>query len=816
MTGAGAWRALALLVALAAPPAALARQFDPDPDAPHREACVRQGLTDAECNGRRIWYNATGGNERFYTYTFPQRIGVQVDWYRVLGSKGREGRFHAWGIINDPSCCQPGVGSCPAKSLEETFGFDYCPGDDELLKAVRTGQKYEDPACRLRDPPPDPDDPHTRNGALDQRQSACDLRFGTSTGALGFRKFPNPRFDAERWARLGGWEELVKPISERTRVPSDRRVTRLHDASIEPPFLIGTTCGSCHIAFDPLRPPGDPREPAWENIKGLVGNQYSRMAELLASGMHPSTLEWQMFAHVRPGVMDTSAIPHDHVNNPGTVNAIINSDQRLTQTGRAITKWRKVASCRGEEADGRCWCEPGRRGKCWLKSTRTDDRVHVLLKGGEDSIGAIEAMQRVFINIGSCAEQCWVNHLADLRQLVPGERGFGQTPMSIAQCRRDCPNFRAIEDRMPQLAAFVFSAEGDATDLHAARNYSRAALVADLEREFGTGAVARGTRLFARHCAGCHSSLPSNRRTRFTEMLLPPPDFHLPDASHPRRMRRDFMSGDRTVAASAVGTFRCRALHSNHMQGHIYEEYAPHEVHEREPVADLAEPTEGGRGYYRVPSLLNVWATAPFMHNNAIGPEVCGAPGASRPRYVDANGKLLAQQPECSRFDPSVEGRFALFKRSAWELLNPRERGRKSTFIDHDIELDLRIRRWHEGEERPRLGFLMEVRKEFEVHSGFLASFRHKDLANDLYDAFDDPLRVIGAGKALILPQLLSAGLDLAKAPERFVEVMLQRRELLRGHYRGCKEDIENEGHTFGSHLSDEEKRALVAFLATL
>ena len=40
--------------------------------------------------------------------------------------------------------------------------------------------------------------------ASDQRQSACDLAFGTSTGALGFRKFPNPRFDAEKWRKING------------------------------------------------------------------------------------------------------------------------------------------------------------------------------------------------------------------------------------------------------------------------------------------------------------------------------------------------------------------------------------------------------------------------------------------------------------------------------------------------------------------------------------------------------------------------------------------------------------------------------------
>ena len=48
---------------------------------------------------------------------------------------------------------------CPAKSLEETYGFDWCPGDDELLKFV--GQPgYRDPACDFKDAPLDASNPH--------------------------------------------------------------------------------------------------------------------------------------------------------------------------------------------------------------------------------------------------------------------------------------------------------------------------------------------------------------------------------------------------------------------------------------------------------------------------------------------------------------------------------------------------------------------------------------------------------------------------------------------------------------------------------
>ena len=137
-----------------------------------------EGLSPEARAGREIWYKATAGNDRFHTYVFQQRIGVLIDWFRVLASEEREDRFAAWGLINDPDCCKPGAPGCPAKSLEETFGFDWCPGDDELLAKV--GKRgYRDPACDFKESPIASDDPH---GPQDQRQSSCDLKFGTSTG----------------------------------------------------------------------------------------------------------------------------------------------------------------------------------------------------------------------------------------------------------------------------------------------------------------------------------------------------------------------------------------------------------------------------------------------------------------------------------------------------------------------------------------------------------------------------------------------------------------------------------------------------------
>src|SRR5262249_47535036 len=154
--------------------------------------------------------------------------------------------FQGWGAIPDPDCCVPGSPNCPAKSLDETYGFQWCPGDDELLKFVgREG--YRDPACDFRDAPFNMSTPH---GAKDQRQSACDLRLSPRPGVPGLPNSPTPLFEGALWENPNGG-----PPSGNTPPPSpraapatpDARVNRLFDGSIEPPFRIGMACGACHI-----------------------------------------------------------------------------------------------------------------------------------------------------------------------------------------------------------------------------------------------------------------------------------------------------------------------------------------------------------------------------------------------------------------------------------------------------------------------------------------------------------------------------------------------------------------------------------------
>lgn len=815
-------------------------------------------LTPSVQAGREIWYKATGGNGRFHTYVYQQRIGVWIDWFRVLRSDRRAERFKIWGLMNDPGCCTPGSDGCPAQSYEDTYGFDYCPGDEELLNFVGEAG-YRDPACDMQHADVLSASFPTVHAA-DQRQSSCDLAFGTSTGAMGLRKFPNPRFDAQKWRELndgdlGTWEGYGRLFTKDNGDPEidalGYEVRQLEDASIEPPFHIGMACGACHIAFDPLNPPENPAAPQWQNLLGLIGNQYTRMSEIMASGMPENTLEWQMFSHSRPGTVDTSAVPNDQVNNPGTMNALINLAQRPAHFEHDVLKWRDVTSCTADRlADGTCWCEPERDEKCWLHSNEREP-VHQILKGGEDSIGLPEAVQRVYINIGSCSEQCWVNHLTDLRQLDPYQRNYGQTPMDIGQCRRDCPNFRAIEDRLGNIADYLLSTKAQSTPLFRARGLdSRSDLIEQLENEFGAS-VTRGKEIFADNCARCHSFVPEPEPKEGAPHFNVVADAATFKSADPYAMdaasgrRANWIGNDEITPASEVGTYRCRSLHSNHVEGHVWQEYGSETYRGRPAEQNLGDPADGGRGSYRNISLVDSWAHAPFMHNNAMGPEICGKPGTthwegqridfySSPyvAYTDQNnnGQLddneqftpLTDPPKCWAYDPSVEGRFKLFKASVDSLLNAAERTPKVTMLNQDVVLDIGPK--VQDDDNPRRLVNVRVMLPRGTSAGMFGSFQHKKLFSALVQSRTEPERLKENLRAGPRPESVDEDAQLLadlrnnvlRNPGQIYNLAKEVGDTLLQLYSTCTAKAENNGHDFGQALSPKDKDALTAFLATL
>jgi hypothetical protein len=213
------------------------------------------------------------------------------------------------------------------------------------------------------------------------------------------------------------------------------------------------------------------------------------------------------------------------------------------------------------------------------------------------------------------------------------------------------------------------------------------------------------------------------------------------------------------------------------------------------------------------------------MHNNAIGPEVCGSPTNPahelyRSPYVLPDSiKPMPNPPPCWKFDASVEGRYRLYKASMEELLNPNSRLPKITMISDAVIIDGPV---FPGEER---GFSLQI--PAGVPAAIVGNLRHKELVADLVLAKVDAQRLRqkyqsrGAEVDKIVSELQEIlkqlTIGLARDPNSVVaEVGRDHLPFIQRMYSNSTADVENTGHTFGQSLSAQDKKALVAFLATL
>jgi hypothetical protein len=114
-----------------------------------------------------------------------------------------------------------------------------------------------------------------------------------------------------------------------------------------------------------------------------------------------------------------------------------------------------------------------------------------VLKDGSDSVGALGALNRVFINIGTFSEE-WLLHF---NALVGGRR---VSPIAIADARKNSAYFQATEAQTLDIARFFLKSTA-AHHLKDAPGGDR--FLSKDEQQLTRGKVA-----FAENCARCHSS----------------------------------------------------------------------------------------------------------------------------------------------------------------------------------------------------------------------------------------------------------------------------------------------------------------------
>ena len=395
---------------------------------------------------------------------------------------------------------------------------------------------------------------------------------------------------------------------------------------------------------------------------------------MLGSGLSPHRLEWQLIARARPGIVDTSALPMDFVSNPGTMNAIINFARRPLFEERVL-KWRKAAACAADADPAACWCEPGRDGQ-------------VLGAQPPDRAGAAHPQGRRGLRSATRRRSS-----ASTSTSAPAPSSAGST--TCPTCARPIPNSATTaRPRSTSASAAATAAPsapsrtGSATSRRSssarapptsgrrAASASPRDLEVALEAEFGAG-DREGQHDGSSSAGGRSSPRTAPAAIRARRSSPGPPTSPRPT----RATRRCASTGSATTRwrppprSAPTRPARCTRTTCRAGSGRS----TPRSTRTSgRPTRCCPEVMKGGgRGYYRNVSLLSVWAHAPFMHNNAIGPEICGKPAQPAldfyaSPYVDAEGRPLADAPDCWPFDPSVEGRYELYKASMQRAAEPR------------------------------------------------------------------------------------------------------------------------------------------------
>jgi hypothetical protein len=517
---------------------------------------------------------------------------------------------------------------------------------------------------------------------------------GQATGVIGLRRFPNPKFDKSKWS-------LDKYLQ--------------NPKNVEPPYLIGMSCGYCHNAFNPLDPPDDPEHPRWKNIVSAFGNQYLEEGKLFSLNLKPNDFRWHI-AHKQPaGTSDTSRVATDHIFNPNAINSIFDLADRPFHAETM--------------ADG------------------SVQQVHHILKDGADSIGVAGASLRVYVNIGMCSEYWLTLH-------DPVEGIGDQKPFVIDQARKECADWRATEARMPSAEAFLKTI---------GPMHLKDAPGGDRYLTKDEAVLKRGKIVFAEQCASCHSS---KRPPKGIVAGSPAAqDWYRHAVLADDFLEHNFLSDDERHPVTEIGTNFSRAAGSNAMQGHIWDNFSSKTYKELPAVGVIrglynpVKPSDpisfelkgGGRGYYRTPTLISVWATAPYFHNNSLG------------IYTK---------------DPSVAGRMAAYEDGMEKLLWPERRlGVQSMLVTST-----------DSKYTARDG------SELDVPAGTPVKLA----------ASVDPNKLIRLGKG-------------GNWLTRFLESIFGGKILWNGLLADnlAPDFIEDRGHTFGSNLPDDDKRALIEYMKT-
>lgn len=778
-------------------------------------------LTPDEIKGRNMWIVWSGGNDRFWNKMGDFTFGA-FDLLKMISSHptlgfSRENRWSYLGLVNEPC-------------------FDKASGPD----ANRRGLWLD---VRSKDCPPDPFENETKYPGVaigsrgkplgDGTTQPVGSYYGYATGIVGLRLFPNPDFD-EKAAKA--WDA--------ERYYTDPKYYNRKD--LVRPYRVGMSCGFCHVGPSPVHPPDDPEHPKFANLSSSVGAQYMWVDRLfIVDSNKPEgrrNFMYQLAHTFRPGTMDTSLVSTDSINNPRTMNSVYEFVGRM---GMAKQLWHEKLA--GGELDNKQFnnfIASGPLTEFFDKATSTVKTPHVL-KDGADSVGLLGALNRVYLNIGLFSEE-WLLHF---NAIVGGKT---ITPIRIADAQKNSSYWNATEAGTPNTALFFLKA--------AQPDYLKDAPGGEQYLAADAALLEHGKDVFADTCARCHSS----KGPRPPESLELKPEScaganylacfkrywkwtqgdefkaQMREVVHASDfLQGNYLSSDARIPVTLLRTNACSPLATNAIGGNIWDNFSSQSYKQLPSVGSLTmyDPFDGapfvykmpagGRGYTRVPSLIALWSSAPFLLANTVGPFDPNPSVASRMKSFDASIEQMLwpeRREHDAKFGDKVPGAIDRTTERSWvaipvgfvpEALRPLQ-GWGHRLLPWLIDAGGDITLGPVPKDTP-VGLLanLKLRSEsddlseqaaFLKNMGEFAIKLKLDLATAPADASDEELRKRFAN-------LREPMMALSKCPDLVVN---------RGHYFGTAQFNRQDGLTddeksFGTEtaLSDDDKRALIAFLKT-
>jgi hypothetical protein len=744
-------------------------------------------LSAAEVRGRDAWLVWTGGDDRLWDLLTDYTFGA-FDLLKIVSSYpgaaySRDNRFAYFGLVNEPCFDRPSGPDPQRHGLWLDRRQADCPPDP-----FENAQKYRGVAFGAR-------------GAVQPAGSY----YGMATGIMGLRLFPNPAFDA---AAAAAWDPV--------RYYTDPGYYNRRD--LVRPYRVGVACGFCHVGPNPLHPPADPEHPAWSDLSSLVGAQYFWVDRIFSWSADPANFIFQILHTARPGSLDTSLVSSDNINNPRTMNAIYGLGDRLA----AAQRWGQETLA-GGELDNKQFNDFVSSGPLTQFFT-PPDTVHTthVLKDGSDSVGPLGALNRVYLNIGLFSEE-WLRHFRPIIGDAP------VSPIAIRTARANSAYWDATEQQTPDMARFLLAASAP----HHLRDAPGGAayLTADAAQ------LGRGKVVFAENCARCHSS----------KAPVAPADADVEGCAGPdymacfgrywawtqtdgfkREMTRivqadDFLAGnylsnDMRIPVTLLGTNACSPAATNALRGNIWDNFSSESYKTLPSVGSITvydpftgAPRQwtvpgGGRGYTRVPSLISVWSTAPYLLNNSVGHFNPSPSVAARMQAFD-DGISQMLWPERRDQDPVLGSRIpGVIDRTTATSYVSIPKGYLPDFLQRAAGLNAVL-------------FPDLFDHEGGLRLGPIPAGTPVDLlANlDLLAEPDDPAPLQHDQRVLDLILALAGDLkrlppDASDAQAR--QVFANLGERLYGLSK-CPDYVVNRGHLFGTTLPDGDKRALIEFLKT-